>query len=942
MKHPLFLWLCTAISSAGVAQEKVTDSLMPKKKLLDEVVISGYSTATRRQYTGAVSIVSAEKINHVPMASFDQSLQGRVPGLYVASGSGQPGAAARVLIRGQATISGTVSPLYVVDGMAVESGVFMSMNPADFESVSVLKDANATALYGSRGANGVILITTKRGRAGKVIFTLQTQHGFSQAARSNFNMMNTQERLQFEEEIGLESGRNIGPGWSLSPRNPANASLSIEQQQHNAALLDSLRGIDTDWRDHFTRRSAPFHEYELSAAGGNEMVRFYSSVNYLQQQGIALRSGIERYSFRNNMDVHSDRFTAAINTAVGYTKNDLIENENKAGLANPFSAMYFALPYEQPYVNGQLVHSGNKAKYGAFYDTRLGADGIERMQSTSYRVNQLKAIINSSLRYDLTDHLYASMNIGFDFRQNNEIRTVKPGTYSGSLTTIPGRQGSYREEIAQYYQFTAAPGLTYTHTVNSLHDFTLAGFYEFNRLKSSTLNLTGYGITSGLAGTISGVTQGSAFNGFIPVIGGGRTGMALASWVALGRYTYADKYMLNLTFRRDGSSSVPKKNRWHNFYSVGAGYDIGKEAFLEAQDWLDVLRVRTSYGTAASPFSRNFAYAAGYGTARYDGAPAIVPTEIGNEDYDWEYTRMFNAGLDVTLMDQRIRLIADWYDRHTHNVFVDEQISQTSGFSTRKVNAGKVRNRGVELDLSGDIIRTKTLLWSAGFNIAINRNRVMTMGGANEFTQGASITKEGLPIRSHYIVKWAGVDPETGRGLYYGRDGLVTTTNDPVTQSVAAFGGYNTPYAGGFSSQLKWKEFSVSLLFTYIKDLYRYNTEEVYVLSNNNASYNQSRKWLNRWKQPGDIAPIQKFSYSAGFTSRDIQDASFVRLRNAQIAYTLPVKPKFMRSAMVYVQGQNLITWTKWTGADPEDNDGSAEFEYPAARTITAGLSVQF
>lgn len=946
MKQALLLWLIIAISIPGVSQQYggQKDTL---KKILDEVVITGYNTATRKEYTGAVSTIQGNRLNKIPVASFDQMLQGRAPGLYVAAGSGQPGASAKVVIRGQATISGSVMPLYVVDGIAVESGVFMTMNPGDFESVSILKDANATALYGSRGANGVILITTKRGKAGELSFTFNTQHGISQPTRSRFNVMNTAERLQFEEEAGLETGRPIGPGWIFSALNPANAALPPAQKERYASILDSLGNIHTNWKDYFLRNDAPFHEYELNASGGTENIRFYSAANYYKQEGIVLRSGMERYSFRTNLDVASKRFSAAINTAVGYTNNKLIESENTQFVTNPMAAVYYALPYEQPYVNGQLVHTGNKARIGGTYDTREGSDALERSQHTSYTVNQLKGTLNTTLKYHLTDHLYASTNLGFDYRENVEVRTIQPGTYSGSQPAVPGRQGMHAEGMSRYFQFTAVSGLTYSKTLQEAHQLTVAGFYEFNRVKFSSMQMTGYGITPGLAGTISGVTPGSALNGFIPKMEGGRTGSALASWIALARYLYKDKYSLNVTFRRDGSSTVPENNRWHNFYSVGAGYDLKKENFLASEKWLNTVRLRSSYGTSASPFSSNFAYTAGYGGSRYDGTPAIIPTSVGNEEYNWEYMKIFNVGLDLAVLDNRIRLIADWYNKRTEGIFADEQLSQSSGFSSRRINTGVIRNRGIEIDLSADIIRNKDLTWTAGFNMAYNQNKVLSLGAVNEFTQGASIIRVGLPVNTHYIVKWGGVDPQTGKAQYYNRDGSLTTNYNVVSQSVATFGTIDPLYTGGITSRVSWKNFSAEVFFSFAQDLYRYNSEEYYMLNSNQfVVSNQSKKWLSRWRKPGDVTDQPRFSETRNFTSRDIQDASYVRLRNVQLAYRIPAtvlkQTHLLRSAMIYLQGQNLYTFTSWTGFDPEDNNSTAFFEYPAARTITAGISIQF
>lgn len=949
MNKTLSLWLLSAISIPGVAQQTDNrpDTTVPSKRLLDEVVISGYNTATRKQYTGAATIVSGEKLRQSPIASFDQMLQGRAPGLYVASASGQPGATAKMVIRGTATnseISDLISsaPLYIVDGVAVERGVFIGLNPADFESVSILKDANATALYGSRGANGVVLITTRRGQQGEVRFSFNTRHGISQPSRRHFDMMNTQERLRFEEEVGLENSKSIGAGWIFSDKNPANASLPADRKARNKAILDSLGRIQTDWMDYLIRDAAPFHEYELTANGGTDKVRFYSSASYLAQQGIAYRSGLDRYTFRTNLDAKGRKLRFSVNSAVGYTESDLIENENTQGKGNPFAAVYYALPYEQPYVNGVLVHNGNKSNFGGAYDTREGSDAIERMQTTSYRVNQLKGLLSSSLRYDVNDWLYATFNIGMDFRENHDIRTAAPGSNAGKAS--PGGQGSHREEISRSFQFTSSTGLTYDKLLNERHRLIVAGFYEFNRMKWSNLEATGYGITPGLEGTLSGTTPGSPINGFIPATGGKKTGAALASWVGLVRYLLDDRFSLNLSYRYDGSSTLPEKNRWQPFYSIGAGYDL---PWLENVEWINTLRVRASYGSSAAPPTSYFAYAAGYGASRYDGQPAIAPVAAGNSDYEWEKTHMLNAGLDLAFFDQRLRLVGDVYSRTTKGFFLSEQLSFTSGFSSRNINAGSINNRGVELELNGDIIRTNDLTWTAGINFTYNRNRVTDLGSANEYQQGTFLIREGLPVRAHYIVKYGGVDPQTGKARYYDRSGNLTTNYNIPLMSVADFGGSEPPVYGGFSTGVRWKGLSADVFFTYAQGMNRYNSMDIFTFNNIVfASSNQSRKWLERWRKPGDVTNVASFGETRNYTSMDIQDASFMRLRNAQVSYALPghlLAPlKVVKGATVYAQGHNLLTFTKWNGFDPEDTNGQAFFEYPSPRTLVAGVRIQF
>ncbi|HEX7845231.1 MAG TPA: TonB-dependent receptor plug domain-containing protein, partial [Chitinophagaceae bacterium] len=302
----------------------------------ENVVVTGYTRERASKYAGSAAKVTSEKINQVPMASIDQILQGRAPGLWSVAGSGQPGAAATVLIRGAGSINGVTAPLYVMDGIPIEGGTFQSLNPSDIESVDVLKDAVSTALYGSRGANGVIVITTKRGKAGKPVFSLKSQAGFANRTTPKFEMMNAEERLQFEKEVGQEFGLTIGPGWYLSRDNPRNAGFSATDLNEMDRRLDSLRNTKVDWVDLFFR-TGTFQEHELSASGGNDKVKFYTSLNYYKQEGIARRSDMERYTFRGNLDFSSNRFSASISSGIGFTKRSFIESENTTAITNPFS-----------------------------------------------------------------------------------------------------------------------------------------------------------------------------------------------------------------------------------------------------------------------------------------------------------------------------------------------------------------------------------------------------------------------------------------------------------------------------------------------------------------------------------------------------------------------------------------------------------------------------
>jgi TonB-linked SusC/RagA family outer membrane protein len=918
-------------------------------KTLSTVTVTGYTNYARDKSTAAAGIVGADKITQVPMATFDQILQGRVPGLVVSSGSGQPGTSASVTLRGVGTINGNASVLYVMDGIPIEAGVFQGINPSDIASVTVLKDASAKALYGSRGANGVVVINTKRGKAGKVSVEYRSQYGFSNMTNPKFQMMNAAEHLQFEEEIGLETGAELGPGWEFSKKNPAYAGKTPQEKQMADRIIDSLRRTNTDWKKIFLQ-TGRFQEHQLSASGGTDNIRFYSSLNYYDQDGIARRSGLKRYSLKNNVDFNAGRLSANVNVGLAYSTSSFIEREASSAGSNPLAAVYYALPYEYPYApDGTLVTSGNDDVYPV-YDLREGSNSLEALLNTSSKDNQLKGILGASLNYTLVEGLVAKTRLGVDFRETTTERYINPDSYSGSKVSNGGK-GSFGEGVARNFTLISTSGLTYSKVIGQRHDFEVSAYFEFTKNNYRAFNYTGFGIDDRLPGTPAGITPGSPANSMIPQVGGARVKSALASYMALGRYTLDEKYTLNASYRYDGASTVPPNNRWHGFYSFGLGWEAKKESFLKDVDFINALRFRTSYGTTASPFAANgeFAYLSSFaGGIQYGGNSAIIPTQPGNSTYDWEYAKEFNAGFDLGLWNNRVRLVADVYNKVTSNLFIQQLLSLTSGFESLLLNSGAMRNRGIEADLQVDVLRTADLTWTVGANLAYNKNVITDLGGADEFLQGTTqIVRVGLPYGSHYAPKWAGVDLQTGDPLYYDREGKTTSDYNETALSVAEFGTYIPPLTGGFNTSLTWKTFYVNALFTFADKAMRYLNEDYFNENPSFASSNQSVRMLyDRWKKPGDRAILPKFSASRGYSSKDIQDASYLRLRNVSIGYHFPKQLlaglKHVQDIQVFVQAQNLYTWTKWKSFDPEGNNGDGRFDYPGARTYTIGLNVKF
>jgi len=910
---------------------------------LNEVVITGYTAESKSKYTGSVVVVEGSKINQVPMSTIDQILQGRVAGMYTTTGSGQPGSAARITVRGIGTIAGSTQPLFVVDGVPVEALIYYGLNSSDIESVYVLKDATSTALYGSRGSNGVIVVNTKKGKKEDLSLDYSVQTGFSRIATDNFNMLNSAQRIQFEEEVGRENGITIGPGWALSSDNTKNSNLTSEQKAKNAHILDSLRKINFDWRDVFLREGK-FQEHQASLQGGNDKVKFYSSANFFDQEGISLRSYLKRYSLRNNLSFNDRRLSGNFNIGLSYSRSSSIEAENSSNVNNAFAAVYYALPYEIPYINGKLYTSRNKleAPYQIF-DLREGSNALEKLLDASSTSAMMKANISSSIKYKITDDLTFSSILGFDFRESNTTRTVTPGTDFGSQSTYG--QGVYGESSNRNFQYVLNSGLNYSKSLNE-HKISATALFEVNRTMFKGFNYTGYGINPKLLDSPAGITQGTTSSGFIPVVGGSKPPKsALVSFIGIGNYNYSDKYNLSLSYRYDGASYVIDVNRWNGFYSLGFAWNAKNEEVLKNIDFLNDLKFRSSYGLTASQFPGNYNYISTYENTRYVSS-GIVAMAPGNPRYDWELCKQLDFGLDFSIWKRRIRGVFDWYNRDTEDLFVLQNFSSTSGFPSILTNSGKMRNRGIEGDIAIDIISNKNWFFSLGGNFNYNKNTILDLGEATEYVTNPTIVREGLPFGSFYLGKWAGVDPKDGKPQYYKLDGTISNDYDLTSQGVTGLGTFQPPFQGGFYSSLKFRQFYADAFFTYAEGFYKLNNEEFFNESSAFAASNQSTIVLNRWRKEGDIANVQRFGTKRSISSKDVQDASYIRFRNLKVGYSLSKnvlsRIKVIQKASIFVQAQNLHTWTKWTGFDPEDNNTTAFFEYPHPKTYTLGFNVNF
>lgn len=884
---------------------------------LDDVVVTGYTDQSRQRITGSITTVSSRQIEGIPVATFEQQLQGRTPGVFITSGSGQPGSASTIRIRGSGSITGGSGPLYVMDGIAINANDFASINPNDIENISILKDASATAQYGSRGSNGVILITTKRGSAGDTRVRYSSQLGASVSGNPNFDMMNTEEKLRFEEIL------RTGPGWNSSPNNP-NATLD----------RDELLATNRDWSDTFFRTGTT-QTHDLSVSGGNEDIRYFISGSIFDQQGIGIRSELERYSLRINTDINaSENFEIGFNGQGSYSESSFIESEGGVALANPFAVAYLANPYEELFTEDGDIAVG---------PGKTGANAFDRLDKDTFDRNEIKFVGQTYARY-LYDNFVFSQELSLDFRERYFSRWVNPNSFAGQ-SVGSGNSGSLNRTTNRLSNATSNTSVRYRNEFAGRHQVDAYLANEFIKNHFQSFGYTGYGLNPKLGATPASISPGSEDNPeLIPDLAGFITENTL--WSVLGNVDYSldEKYNLKLTLRRDGSSRFGDDNRFAWLWSVGTSWVASNEDFLSDADYLSSLIIRASYGTTGNQFGiGNYQRIATFATGTFAGENTIFPNSPGNDELQWETARKLNVGVDFNLYEGRLNAKLDVYNEVTDDLFIDQQLSRTAGFSSLEINAGSMRNRGFEIALDSDVIRTSETLLNLNFNYSYNQNEILDLGQVDEFELGTSIIREGLPLGTHYIVEWAGVDPATGAPLYYDLDGNVTP-NFSNDLAKADFGTWQPPITGGFGLDFAWKNFSVRSQFNYSFGNKIFNNQLFFQENHGFAGFNQRRNMLNIWQEPGDITDIQSNQFGRQFTSKDIEDGSYIRFRNLMVSYTLPgeLLNNQVRNIRVFAQGQNLHTWTAFTGFDPEEGNNIAQYSYPLPRIFTAGIDINF
>ena len=796
------------IDKQVTASTRINLTMENDAQMVEEVVVVAYGVRKKGTIAGSVSTVKAEKMEDVPAPSFDQALQGQAPGLMVLSDSGEPSKAATFRIRGTNSINSGKDPLFILDGVAISSSDFNTISPNDIESISVLKDASSTSIYGARASNGVVVITSKRGRMGEAAkVTFRTQLGFSQLASKDWDQMNTDERIQFEKEVGLDKGQDY----------------------------EKLSKTNINWLDKVYNDTAPLQNYELSVNGGTEKLNYYVSGSYYDQDGIAVGSTFERVGFRANVEAKANKWLKiGTNSMFAYQEVEQ-SDDGEYALWAPISASFFMLPYWNPYKEDGSLALQDDGSWKGTTENPLAWMANNPLSNKKYKLlSTFYAEVTPVKNLTIRSQLSADYGHTTSFYQS--FPSYKPNNNYG------GAQRSSFDMLNLMITNTA----NYRFMLNDVHSFNFMVGQEGENYHYEGFQLTTRGQTNDILTNLASGSTASSWSD--PV-----TEYSFLSFFARGEYNYDDRYYADFSIRGDGSSRFGTDNHWGAFWSVGFMWNLRKEKFMQKYDWLTNAQIAVNTGTSGNSSINNYEHLAlvsgGY---KYDNESGIAISQLGNEELSWESTWATNVALHLGFID-RINLDVEFYNKKTTNMLMAVPISYTStGFGTRWDNVGAMRNRGVEINVGADVLRIKDFKWNVNANVSYNKNEITELyNGVTEYVASDTgrMVAVGHPLGEFYLNRYAGVNPINGDALWYTKDGEITMEYNE-SDKVMLGKTHEAPWQGGFGTTLFWKGFSLSAQFTWVADRWMLNNDRVFQESNGLFSaYNQSKRMLyDRWK----------------------------------------------------------------------------------------------
>ena len=912
---------------------------------LEGVVVTGYGSARKLgTIAGSVSSVSGDALSLRPAASVSDALQGQVAGLQVFTSSGEPSAVSSMTIRGVTSINAETEPLYILDGSEISSNTFVSLNPNDIESVTVLKDASSTAIYGSRAANGVVIVTSKKGKFGEAPTVLvSAQYSVSEVAHDGTDVMNANQWFKFQE--------------MMNPSNLTNESFQAMKNYYKKY------NIGTDWVDRFLGNTSPISQIDASVRGGSQNTAYLVSFSHYDADGLYDDSNMRRETLRANLEFNITpwlKIGTNSNLAYNKTQTTLVINGKKTSIYNKPWAAHAYLPTQTTheilglaynpdgtinYANSEFNGYGEKLKW---YSLNAGGQGTFDPDYLASKQPEIQRRVrineNAFVNINPIKGLNLRSAIGLDW---NDLRTSYK-CYNlvddGFGQQMPTGQAS--EEFSNFYRWTVTNTAEYKFNFLKDHDVTILLGQESMTNKTEAFGVMRTGLVDNRLMLLSSTSNAD------PLVPSHSISEEVRnSWFGMLNYAYANKYFLDLSIRRDGSSLFAEDHRWGTFGAAAFMWTVSNEDFMDVtKDWLKDLQFRVSYGSTGNsglPQAYMALGLVGASSSMYINSSGTVIANPSNPDLTWEKVKTFNIGLSGRLFD-RVDFDLQYYNKVTSDMLMSIPYSYTTGFSSGYGNVAEMYNRGFDFTIGVDIIKNKDWYWNVKVNGNYNKNKVTKLfQGLDSYVLGDfQMLEVGHDMGEYYMVRWSHVDPADGQSVWLDKNGNYTKVYSEDNR-VQTGKSWIAPWSGGLSTTVAWKGFQLDLQFTGMFDRYMWNNERLWLEDPQaNGTYNMASSMLDMWMKPGDKTNIPAANVVRQADTMFLEDASFVRLKFAQLSYTLPKnwlnQTGFIKGAKVFLVGRNLLTFTGYQGYDPEVNNTMTFGDYPNTRQYSIGAQLTF
>lgn len=917
------------VSKRVKASENMTVVLQVDSHTLEQVVITGYGSAKKLgSVVGSIASVDKKKLESIVTPNFTDALAGQVSGLSVLSGAGDPSQSATIRLRGINSIQSSSQPLFILDGAPIDAAFYATLNPADIESITVLKDAASTAIYGARAANGVIVLTSKQGKySEQVSLSVRAQYGIAGPTSDGVEMMNSKQYVKFRDLIGQPVSDEV------------------------RTLVDKYN-INTNWRDEMIDNAAPTLDVNATMQGGGQTVNYYISFNHHKQDGLIEMSKMHRNTLNARINARLNRFfKIGFTTNLGvqrYSQNAEWSASGAIYAANPLVFARKAMPFDTPYQytideNGKMIKG----------DRAIGLKYSGIVMPWWYNAHRNYYRNKLTLNTSVTETFTPLEGLTFQALQSiNGLESMNHGSFSpydafvdGMGNKIDAMKGSVSASSSRYYQFTLSHTAEWRKQFGDHYVGILLG--EETRIERSRgLSAYSEGQTDSRLlllphGTT--VTPGDLGDSFGEEVAN--------SLFANAEYNYKEKYYVTGSIRRDGSSKFAPGHRWGTFWSAGAKWDLKKEDFLKDVEWLNDLSLSVNYGTTGNDSGTgSYGYFGSYGVGGlYNGESSLGIASMSNPDLTWETTAKWNVGLNFSIFD-RAHFQVDFYRNKSTDMLMSIPYSMTTGFSSGIGNVAAMTNTGVEANVDVDILKTKDFYWSFKANVGYNKNEITELfQGRDEYVLALTGLKMavGHAYGELFQVRFAGVDPMTGAPLYYDKDGNKTKKFNEERDAVFLGKKRYAPWTGGFGTNFRYKNVSLIADFAWVAGKYMMINDDYFIANPQLATgWNQRVEMLNIWTTPGQITDIPGAKYDVQFTDQMLQNASFLRMKTLSIQYEFPKKwmqaTRYIKGVKVFGIARNLFTITPFEGYDPEPDMNLVQFNYPNTRQFVFGAEISF